>query len=190
MLRIIQLSKRYGRRVVLSNLNFAVDKGIAIIRGPNGSGKSTLLRIIAGIERPTSGRVEIDGNPPQESRESISYLGHRTGLYPNMTVEENLRLFSHLYGKVPFERYVEMFRLREYMSFPLRKLSRGNLQKVGLIRAIMKEANVYLLDEPSTALDKNSKEVLLNLIEELKERIVLIASHEDMGIESDAEINL
>ncbi len=190
MVRIIDLHKKYGRKTVLQGLNFSIERGIVLVRGPNGSGKSTLLRILAGIERATSGRVEINGLPPQENRESISYMGHRTGLYLNMTLEENLNFFSSLYRSDDFRELVNAFGIGEYMKYPLNRLSRGSLQKVGLIRALMKDADVYLLDEPSTALDVESKRVLSRLLEKFRNRIVFIATHDEIGVDADAEINL
>ncbi len=189
MIRLEGLHKRFGPRVVFRQLTLTIEKGITIIRGPNGSGKSTLLRIIAGIERPTRGRVMVMGRPPREAKALISYLGHRTGLYPHLSVRENLEFFSRIHGG-DYSAMVEKLGLKEYMHYPLKKLSRGNLQKVGLVRALMKDVPVYLLDEPTTALDSRSKEALGELLSSMEDRIVVIATHEDLRLKSHVEINL
>ncbi len=189
MILLEKVHKRYGPRVVFDELNLTIGKGISIIRGPNGSGKSTLLRILAGIERPTRGRVKVLDRTPREARPLISYLGHRTGLYPHMSVKENLDFFSSIHGG-DYMPMVEKFGLIEYMHYPLRKLSRGNLQKVGLVRTLMREVPLYLLDEPTTALDSRSRETFIEIISSMRDRIVLIATHEDLGLDSHAEINL
>jgi len=189
MIQVENLHKRYGPRKVLDGLTLTIDKGIAIIRGPNGSGKSTLLRILAGIERPTRGKVKVMNKSPREARALISYLGHRTGLYPHLSVRENLDFFASVHGG-NYDPLVEKFGLTEYMDYPLKKLSRGNLQKVGLVRTLMKDVPIYLLDEPTTALDSRSKEVFSEIISSIKDRIVVIATHEDLKVESHVEINL
>jgi len=189
MIQVENLHKRYGSRKVLDGLTLTIDKGITVIRGPNGSGKSTFLRILAGIERPTRGKVKVMNKSPREARALISYLGHRTGLYPHLSVRENLDFFASVHGG-NYSPLIEKFGLTEYLDYPLKKLSRGNLQKVGLVRALMKDVPVYLLDEPTTALDSRSKEVFGEIISSMKDRIILIATHEDLKVESHVEINL
>ncbi len=189
MIQLERLHKRYGSRVVFEELSLQIAEGITVIRGPNGSGKSTLLRIIAGIERPTRGTVRVMGRPPRDARDMISYLGHRTGLYLHMSVKENLDFFARIHGG-NYRDMVEKFGLSEYLDYPLKKLSRGNLQKVGLVRALMKDVPVYLLDEPTTALDSRSRRIFGELISSMKDRIVVIATHEDLGVKSHVEIDI
>ncbi len=189
MIQVENLHKRYGTRKVFDGLTLTIDRGITVIRGPNGSGKSTLLRILAGMERPTRGKVKVMDRHPREARPLVSYLGHRTGLYPHLSVRENLDFFAGLYGG-NYRSLLEEFGLMEYMDYPLKKLSRGNLQKVGLVRALMKDVPVYLLDEPTTALDSRSKETFIGIISSMKDRIIVIATHEDLKVESHVEINL
>ncbi|MCS7244566.1 MAG: ABC transporter ATP-binding protein [candidate division WOR-3 bacterium] len=167
------LSKKINNKVIFSNISFEIENGILLIRGKNGSGKTTLLKIIAGFERKTKGDIIYD----DISKFEISYLGHKLGLYPELTVYENLKFFSN---EKNFMKLFEYFELVNFLEYKVKYLSRGNIQKAAIVRALIKDAKVYLFDEPFVSLDEISKRKLENLIMEYSnDKIFIITSHED-----------
>ena len=105
MIEITHLRVAYGKTIALNGIDLSIGEGVTGLFGPNGSGKSTLLRVVAGLLKPVSGRVAIEGRPAgarvEETRSRIGYAGHGSGLYSWLTVEENLLLFARLYGLSP-----------------------------------------------------------------------------------------
>lgn len=173
-----KLSKKINNRVIFSNISFEVERGILLIKGKNGSGKTTLIKIIANFERKSEGEVVYE----DISKFEISYLGHKLGLYPELTVYENIMLFSN---KNNFMDLIKYFELVSFLDYKVKCLSRGNIQKVAIVRALTKDAKLYLLDEPFVSLDENSKKKLENLIIEYsKDKIFIITSHEDILFKS------
>lgn len=168
-----KLSKRINSRVIFSNISFEIERGILLIKGKNGSGKTTLIKIIAGFEKKSEGEIIYK----DISKFEISYLGHKLGLYPELTVYENIKIFSN---KKNFMKLLEYFELVNFLDYRVKHLSRGNIQKVAIVRALTKDAKLYLLDEPFVSLDENSKKKLENLIIDYsKDKIFIITSHED-----------
>jgi len=147
-----RITKRYGRRVALRELDFAVPRGRVIgIVGENGSGKSTLLQILAGLLPPTSGSVErkcVTGYCPQELL-----------VFDSLTVIENLSYFARACGLKAhdFERRVaallEVLQLAKHRDQVVAELSGGSKQKLNLIIALLNEPDLLLLDEPCSGLD-------------------------------------
>ena len=151
-----------GTFVAVSDLSFEVRGGeIVGLIGPNGAGKTTTLRALAGILRPTSGRVAIDGHDliadPLEAKRRLAFMPDEPHLFEYLTVNEHLRLVARLYGVADFERraaaLVEELELRgKERSLP-GELSRGMRQKVVIACGLVREATTRLFDEPLTGLD-------------------------------------
>jgi len=151
-----------GTFVAVSDLSFEVRGGeIVGLIGPNGAGKTTTLRALAGILRPTSGRVAIDGHDliadPLEAKRRLAFMPDEPHLFEYLTVNEHLRLVARLYGVADFERraaaLVEELELRgKERSLP-GELSRGMRQKVVIACGLVREATTLLFDEPLTGLD-------------------------------------
>lgn len=166
------MTLRYGERVVLL--------------GPNGAGKTTLIRILALSLAPSSGTIAIgtdDATQGTDPRRSIGLIGHRTGLYEDLSPRENLRLYGRLYRVRDLDARMDGV-LHEVgatavANAPVRTLSRGMQQRVGLARAILHEPSVLLMDEPDTGLDAQAQEWLIELIERWVKlnRAVLVATH-------------
>jgi heme exporter protein A len=144
----------------LKGVDFAVQTGSCVaLFGSNGAGKTTLLRVLAGLLRPTSGRVELLGIPLPGSpdlRRRIGVVAHDSFLYPDLSAAENLRYYARLYGVSNATRSSELlanFGLEAVAHRPVRTYSRGMLQRLSLARAILHGPELLLLDEPFAGLD-------------------------------------
>jgi heme exporter protein A len=149
----------FGRTVALDRINAALQPQLIGLFGPNGSGKSTLLRVIAGLLAPSGGRVLVNGVPshPAAARSgvAIGYAGHSTGLYPQLTLKENLELFARLTGASadrPAEA-IDMLDLSERRSDRVGVLSAGVKRRASVARALINDPDVLLLDEPYANVD-------------------------------------
>ncbi|HET6396867.1 MAG TPA: heme ABC exporter ATP-binding protein CcmA [Pseudoxanthomonas sp.] len=144
---------------VFGPLDFAVDAGEALlVQGGNGSGKTTLLRVLAGLLRADSGRVEIRGRPaaPASRAHAIAYLGHLPALKGELSVLENLEFLCGLHGRRPDQQpgdALAIVGLAGYEDAPARQLSAGQRKRVGLARMWLSPAPLWLLDEPYANLD-------------------------------------
>lgn len=167
------LAKSFGSRRVLAgvDLELAAGETLAIV-GPNGAGKTTLLRCLAGLVRPDKGSVAIEGAAvsPREpkSRARIGLLSHRSMLYDDLTLEENLTFAAGLH-RLPdpagiARRSLEAMELATRARDQPRTLSRGLLQRAALARALVNQPAVLLLDEPFTGLDAHAAERLRALL--------------------------
>jgi ABC-2 type transport system ATP-binding protein len=150
------VTKRYGRREALRGVDLAVDPGelVAII-GPNGAGKTTLLGILAGIQPPTSGVVEV------ASGRAVGWVPQQPAVYRKLTVAENLALFARLERvadpAAAVARMLEQTGLTERAGDELGTLSGGNQQRVNIAVGLLAEPAVLLLDEPSASLDPRQR---------------------------------
>ena len=154
------VGKRFGRAVALRDVDFELPAGRALaVLGPNGAGKSTLLRLLAGLARPSSGSLHVDGRAAahRTSRGRVGYLGHATLLSPQLTVRENLLYAARLYGlRAPRERADRQLAAEGLEALAGRRvaaLSRGPAQRVAIARALIHGPELVLLDEPFTGLD-------------------------------------
>src|SRR5450432_2039819 len=157
------ISKNFGATEVLKNIDLdVIDGEFAVIVGPSGCGKSTLLRIIAGLEDQTEGRVVIgdrDVSVMPPSKRGIAMVFQSYALYPHLTVERNMTLGlrqARTAAEVISQRLAEAVRILELAPFLRRKpaqLSGGQRQRVAIGRAIMRQPEVFLFDEPLSNLD-------------------------------------
>ena len=185
MIQATALGKRYGGKRVLHGLDFELEEGgFLVVTGPNGSGKTTLLRLCAGLAAPTSGELEV-----RIDRARLGFVGHEPLVYRELTALENLDLYGRLY-RVPERRerigmLLERFRLWEARHQRVGSFSRGMLQRLALCRAFLHEPDLYVLDEPFTALDAEGAEVLDRELAERRERgTFLVATHAPARFES------
>ena len=186
-LSVVDLSRHFGRRKALSQINFTCAPGeIVGLLGPNGAGKSTLLSILATLMTPSLGRVEYgDGVAAgAEIRSQIGMLGHDLFLYPELTARENLRFFARLYNLPDVDgavaRALERSGLQERSDDFVGGFSRGMRQRIALERALIHDPRLLLLDEPFTGLDQASTAAL---IERLRDRqragcLIVMATHD------------
>jgi heme exporter protein A len=155
------LVKRFGASPVLRGIDLELSPGrVLVVLGENGSGKTTLLRILAGLNRPTAGELFLEGrafrSSKVSSRRAIGFLSHRSHMYDEMSLRENLRFAARLYGlneRSAVSDAIELAHLEEKADDRLGGLSRGMQQRAALARAFLHQPKILLLDEPFTALD-------------------------------------
>jgi len=197
VIRTYQLHKRFGSFAAVDDLNLHVRSGeIYGFLGPNGAGKTTTLMMILGIVRPTSGRVEIQGQPFDGTsfvlRRRMGVVAENAWQYDEMTAYEYLSFFGQLYrvensGK-RIQRLMERVRLWDRRQVLVGGYSRGMRQKLNLCRALLHDPGLLILDEPVNGLDPNGiRQVRELLVEENRRgRTILISSHILSEIEQTA----
>ena len=171
-LGMCSVSKAFTARPVLKNVSLSLWRGqAACLCGVNGAGKSTLLRIAAGLLRPDTGSVSIEGQDvrehPEESRRHLGMISHGSMVYAELTVWENLHFAAALYGLPDRAERIEE-RLADTGLGPFRHdragiLSRGLLQRLAIARALLHGPTILLADEPFTGLDQETTERLINV---------------------------
>jgi heme ABC exporter ATP-binding subunit CcmA len=175
----------FGRTRALDGVDISLDEGVFGLFGPNGSGKSTLLKVIAGLLRPTTGEVTVNGYRPraraERVRRLIGYVGHDSGLYPELSIAENLELFSRLYGCAQgrTQEVLERLGLSDWASTPAGALSAGLKRRAAVARALLHDPAVLLLDEPYANLDDDAAELVSQMVVSWRSsgRVALIATH-------------
>ncbi len=179
-----------GDRLVFRDLDFAAQAGRALVlTGPNGSGKSTLLRLVATLLQPRSGRLVWQGTPvsddPDRYRAAIGYLGHLDAVKPTLTVAENLGFWAQG-DQAAITAALDAFALADKAPLPARFLSAGQKRRLALARLTVKRAPVWLLDEPTTALDRRSTALFAAAVSGhlAQGGLALIATHVDLGLDS------
>jgi ABC-2 type transport system ATP-binding protein len=210
-------SKRYGAVAAVKSLTLSVPRGeILGLVGPNGAGKTTTLRALAGILRPTTGTLSIAGHDlaiaPVEAKRRLAFIPDEPHLFDYLTVEEHLHFTARLYGVRDAQQRVEAL-LREMELLEKRtalpsELSRGMKQKLSVAAALLHDPEVLILDEPLTGLDpagiRRMKDTvrrrseqgtavilsshLLNLVEELCNRVLLLRRGEIVALGTIAEL--
>jgi len=179
-----------GDREVFAGLNFAVDGGEALaITGRNGAGKTTLLRLIAGLLEPAGGRIEFTGGTPESSvAEQAHYVGHRDALKPALSVRENLDFwYAFLGGRdASPASALDAVGLGGLAGLPAAYLSAGQRRRLALARLIAAPRPIWLLDEPTAALDTAGQQRLAELMTAHLSGggIIVAATHGPLGIEA------
>ena len=193
-LYIENVSKQFNDKKAVDNISLKITPGVWGLLGENGAGKTTLMRIIAGIMKPTSGKVMYDGIPIatlQESyRDIFGYLPQEFGFYPEFTVVDYLEYVATLKGLSPqstkrkIEELLRKLTLMDVRHKKISKLSGGMKRRVGIAQALLNEPEILILDEPTSGLDPGERVRFRNLLSEFAhDRIVLISTH----IVSDVE---
>ena len=183
--RTERLTKDYGSGRGIFDLDLEVREGeILGFIGPNGAGKSTTMRVLLGLARPTSGRAELLGHDIAAdglaARRRVGYLAGDFELYDQLSGADVLAYFARLRGGVPGERIGELAeRFGADLQRPVRELSTGNRQKIGLIQAFMGEPELLILDEPIAGLDPLVQRRFHDLLADVRAqgRTVLLSSH-------------
>ena len=181
-LKIDNIKKSYGtgdsRVDVLKGINCGVNRGeICVLLGPSGSGKSTLLNILGGIDKADSGSVTIgedkiencnDKQLSQYRRKHLGYIFQSYNLVPNLTVRENIEVGAYLSDKpLPIDELIELLGLEAHKNKRPNQLSGGQQQRTSIGRAIVKNPDLLLCDEPTGALDYNTSKEILKLVEDI-----------------------
>lgn len=188
-----------GERLVLDGAGFRLaDGGALILKGANGAGKSTLLRLMAGLMRPVSGRILWDdaeiADDAAGHNQRMVYIGHADAIKPLLSVYENVAFWAELSGHAGTtpEAAMQTFAIDHLQELPARYLSAGQRRRVGLCRMLTQGAQLWLLDEPTTALDQATTDVLTHVIEKHRQNggMVAISTHGEMGLGNSQTLTL
>lgn len=190
MIKVENLTKKFNGVTALNGVSFQVNEGeVFAYLGPNGAGKTTTVNILATLLIPTSGKAVVAGydvtKDTMEIRRLIGYLPEDFGLYPNLTVYENLDFAAGLYRINKNEKKDRIRELLEFFGLWGKKdvlastLSKGMKQKVGIARAMINDPKILFLDEPTSGLDPGMAREVLKLILRLKEegKTILMTTH-------------
>ena len=197
MLEIRDLEVMRGDHRLFTGLNFSLQGGELLrLRGSNGSGKTSLLRTVCGLLEPAEGEVLWKGNNIRSQRDefngALTYLGHHNGIKAELTGFENLRLSCTLSGQpVEEDRIYDalgQIGLAGREDLPTQVLSQGQKRRVALARLLLSEAELWVLDEPFTALDVRAVAMLGKLIESHLQtgRMVMFTTHQEVDIRAGA----
>ena len=189
MLRVDHISKDYGRYKPIRDISFTLKRGEVLgLLGANGAGKSTTLNMVSGYFPPSSGSISFDGfdiaEAPLPYKERIGYLPEFPPLYPDMTVTEQLYMVCSVKGisrrkrAAEIDRVCALTRIMDVKSRPVRTMSKGYKQRIGLAQALIGDPGLLILDEPVNGLDPQQIIDIRELIKDLgKEQAVIISSH-------------
>jgi heme exporter protein A len=170
VLEVENLAAARGLRVLFEGLNLRVSAGESLeLRGANGSGKSTLLRILAGLTRPHEGKVRYSGAGPEDDGEAARhYLGHLDAVKPTETAVEQARFWARYFGRPQetADAAIKRVGLANRKAVPGRGLSAGQKRRLALTRLLIESRPVWLLDEPTAALDTEGRELVMQLVAE------------------------
>lgn len=189
MIEVSHLSKNYGERKAIDDLNFSIDRGEVVgLLGPNGAGKSTTMKILTGFMAPSSGQAKICGydvyENPIEVKKRIGYLPETPPLYMDMLVKDYLKFVAELKcvpaSAIPssIDRALEKTQLGQVRNRLIKNLSKGFKQRVGIAQALVSNPEVLVLDEPTVGLDPKQVAEIRDLIRELRgEHTVILSTH-------------
>lgn len=181
------LSKTYGQQKAVNDISFDVAKGqILGFLGPNGAGKSTTMKMLTGFITPSAGHIQIAGidmaKNALEARRIIGYLPESNPLYLDMYVKEYLSFIAGIYQldqkSAAISKVIEMTGLGPEQHKPIRQLSKGYKQRVGLAQALIHDPEILILDEPTSGFDPNQLGEIRTLIKGLgKDKTIIFSTH-------------
>jgi multiple sugar transport system ATP-binding protein len=194
-LRIEGVSKHFGAQAAVSGLNLELASGeFVVLLGPSGAGKTTTLRLVAGLEKPDAGRVWIDGRDVTQAAPAlrdVTFVFQQYSLYPHLNVYDNLafplrsplRKLSEEQVKAKVLEVARMLRMEDKLQNPATKLSGGQMQRVAIGRALVRNPSVYLMDEPLSSLDarlRNDLRLELKRIQQDTGATMLYVTHDQV----------
>ncbi|MCH6267962.1 MULTISPECIES: ABC transporter ATP-binding protein [Neobacillus] len=200
MIEFKNIIKKYRSKTVINSFSLKVEAGqLVVFIGPSGCGKTTLLKMINKLIQPTSGKIVVNGSDistvnPIELRRNIGYVIQNTGLFPHMTIKENLELIPKLKGEDPAaiekktNELLEIVGLdpKEYLHRYPKELSGGQQQRIGVARAFSTNSDIILMDEPFSALDpvtrSSLQDELFQMQKELNKTIIFVTHDMDEAI--------
>jgi heme exporter protein A len=183
---IMEVSKRYGYLQALKSVSLRIKEGeFLVFSGHNGAGKTTLLKIIATHISPSSGTVKIFGEDAfkngGETRRRIGLVTHESFLYDELSVRENLLFYAKLFSieEEDFFDTIDFLGMKRWYNVPVKQLSHGLRKRADIVRALIHNPALILLDEPFAGLDTKTCDVLVNYFksQEGKGKTLLISSH-------------
>ena len=195
VVRVLSASCKRSGYTVIDNISFELSSGqIGLISGSNGSGKTSLLRMVAGLIPLTSGNLLFSPSIDQNSEHSDGsfLLGHSLAIKDDISPEEDIKFWSSLLGRGYHEDILLMVGLSNLKKIPCKYLSQGQKQRLGIARLIASNKSLWLLDEPTSSLDKTASLLLKEIIEKHTKSggIALISSHINFLDKTDIKIDL
>ena len=179
LLSVENLSVTRGGRQLLAELSFTLIGGQALLlSGPNGIGKTSLLRTLAGLQQPLEGKIDLEPD-------SSIYSGHANAIKSNLTVLENLRFWAEIFGcEIPVDDVLEIFDLVLLRERHAGTLSAGQQRRLGLSRLVLSNRSIWLMDEPTVALDQVACRALSEIVRNHLNSggCAVIASHSEMDL--------
>lgn len=197
-LKTIGLTKKFGSKIAVNDLNITLSNGVYGLLGANGAGKTTLMRLLCNLQTPTSGKTVLDGKSIAELGEEynslLGYLPQHFGYYPNFTALDFLLYVSALKGlddknaKKKSKEFLEAVGLSAESRHKIKTFSGGMKQRLGIAQAMLNEPHILILDEPTAGLDPKERVRFRNLISAFaKDRIVILSTHIVSDVEFIAE---
>ena len=195
LITLQNVSKRFGYRTVLHNINLNIDAGnCTLLLGNNGAGKTTLLQIICSLMRPSSGKIFYKGKNYREVanhlRQAIGYISHESRLYGDLSAVENLKLFGSLYSVTNLSEHIqealEFVELDYAQHLPVHTFSSGMIKRLAIARLVLYQPEFLVLDEPYSGLDQNSVQLFQHYLKQYHQKggTILIVTHQfTLGLE-------
>lgn len=190
MIEGINLTKKFGDRLLLDNLSFTIETGeFVCFSGESGKGKTTLLNMIGQIEPPTSGQIRYDGKEIRTSRDRLAFLATKVGfifqnfaLVEGKTVSQNLEFVKKKNRQnISVEEALERVGLSDKLHAKVYTLSGGEQQRVALARLYIKKADIILADEPTGSLDRHNADLVMSILKDLNSqgKTIVLVTHDD-----------
>ena len=201
MILVKDLSIERSNRKIFENINLSLTPGkIILLRGKNGSGKTTLLKSIINIIEPSSGSIYWKGKPLKKNLydfyNHITYIADRTSSLSKLTVKENINIWKKIFlskiDKSQIENILKTLRLDVYLNKRANSLSFGETKKLELLRLIIEDKKIWILDEPLSNLDDETIDIIEQTFQDhrSKEGAIIFSSHQNSGIGLSEEIIL
>ena len=191
MIKIENLKKSFGERVLFQNVNFNIESGeFLILKGESGCGKTTLLNMVGALEDPDSGKIFIDDKNIFDRKnqmwlygEKIGFLFQNFALIEHKTVSENLNIIKKKYrSEITIEKSLEKVGLADILDSKVYTLSGGEQQRVALARLMLKKCDIILADEPTGSLDRENADKVIEILKTMNSqgKTIIMVTHDEL----------
>jgi putative ABC transport system ATP-binding protein len=191
MIKIENLKKSFGERVLFQNVNFNIESGeFLILKGESGCGKTTLLNMVGALEDPDSGKIFIDDKNIFDRKnqmwlygEKIGFLFQNFALIEHKTVSENLNIIKKKYrSEITIEKSLEKVGLADKLDSKVYTLSGGEQQRVALARLMLKKCDIILADEPTGSLDRENADKVIEILKTMNSqgKTIIMVTHDEL----------
>ena len=201
MILVKDLSIERSNKIIFENINLSISSGkIILLKGKNGSGKTTLLKAIINIIEPSSGLIYWKGKPIRNNLydyyNNITYIGDKISSLSKLTVRENINIWKRIFvsniDKSQIENILKTLKLDSYLNQKVSSLSFGESKKLELVRLIIEDKKIWILDEPLSNLDEETIDIIGQTFQDhrSKEGSIIFSSHQNSEIGISEEIRL